>query len=121
MIGLGGFAGAYGRYRLGTWIYARAGTGFPWGTLAVNTLGSLVLGVLLPLLDLTSSGAWLAVRGFLTVGFLGAFTTFSAFAIDTLMLFERGERARALAFVAASIVLGLFAIFVGLSVGAAIA
>jgi fluoride exporter len=114
MIGIGGAAGAYGRYRFAGWVYSRTGADFPWGTLAVNLSGSLLLGLLLPFLDLQASMT--AVRGFLTVGCIGAFTTFSTFAYEATTLIRDGQRLRAGLYVAASLGLGLLSIALGLHV-----
>ena len=112
-IALGGGAGAYARYRLSRAIYARAGRRFPWGTLAVNLAGSFALGLVLPQLASDAS----PLRALVTVGFLGAFTTFSTFAAEAVALLEDGRRRRAAGYVAASLVLGLAAIASGLWLG----
>jgi fluoride exporter len=115
MIGLGGVVGTYARYQLAGWVYARTGTAFPWGTLAVNMAGSFALGLVLPLLE--APDASLALRSLVTVGFLGAFTTFSSFAYEAVMLMQEGRRSRTVAYVASSLVLGLLCIAVGLMIG----
>lgn len=81
---IGGAIGAGGRYLLGGWLMAVPGPGFPWGTFAVNVLGSLAIGVVFGLSQqgMLSSGASL----FLAVGVLGGFTTFSSFSYETLRL-----------------------------------
>jgi fluoride exporter len=109
----GGALGALARYGLAGWVYARFGTEFPWGTLAVNMVGSLALGLLLPLFDMQAPLTHL--RGFVTVGCIGAFTTFSTFAFEALTLIQDGEWARALAYVAVSVLLGLTCIASGLA------
>jgi fluoride exporter len=111
-------AGTYARYRLGGAIHARLGPDFPWGTLSVNVLGSFVLGLLIPLLG--AHGPLTPVRAFLAVGCIGAFTTFSSFAYEAAMLITAGERARAAAYVAASLGLGLASLVVGLMLGSAL-
>jgi fluoride exporter len=91
------------------------GLGFPWGTLIVNIIGSAAMGAIV---------AWLAVRAehplseqarlFLTTGILGGFTTFSAFSLDAVALWERGDMGLAMAYLAASIVLSIGGLAVGL-------
>jgi fluoride exporter len=112
-IAAGGALGTALRYALSGWVYARFGTDFPWGTLAVNMAGSLLLGLLLPLLDMQVPMP--SLRAFLTVGCISAFTTFSTFAYETVRLIEDGERRRAVVYVAVSILLGLACIAAGLT------
>jgi fluoride exporter len=112
---LGGMIGGWGRYRFAGWVYARAGTAFPWGTLAVNMTGSLLVGQLLPSVERVRHLPF--VTGFVMVGVLGAFTTFSTFAYETLMLLEEGDRTRAALYAAASLVIGLASIAAGLAIG----
>ena len=100
----GGALGAVLRYWVSTAVYAMAGRDFPYGTLAVNVLGSLAMGFLyIWLLERTLEGA--GMRAFLLIGLLGAFTTFSTFSIETLMLMEGGHYVRALANTLVSVVL----------------
>ncbi len=109
----GGALGAVARYGLSTWIYTRIGTTFPWGTLSVNMLGSFVLGLLLPLLE--TEVPITNLRGFLTAGFLSAFTTFSTFAYEATRLTRDGEPGRAAVYVGASVLFGLVSIAGGLT------
>jgi fluoride exporter len=110
-VAVGGGAGALGRYLCTRWIHARTGTAFPWGTLAVNVLGSFLLGLLLPLLATSEVAA--PLRAFTTVGLLGSFTTFSTFASETVRLLEQKQKVRALIYVAASLLLGLLSVATG--------
>lgn len=114
-VALGGMLGAFARFRLSAWVQARAGRGFPWGTLAVNVAGSFALGVALPLVGAeaiaTPAGA------FLTAGVLGAFTTFSTFAAEAAALAKEGRHGRAAGYVAASLGVGLAAVAAGVWVG----
>ncbi|APX90165.1 protein CrcB [Brevirhabdus pacifica] len=111
-VATGGALGAVARYLTGVATLRLAGPGFPWGTLAVNIAGSFLMGVLV---------VWLAAKGgnrfspFLMTGILGGFTTFSAFSLDALTLWERGDVQTALIYVAASVILSLMAIAGGLA------
>jgi fluoride exporter len=113
---LGGALGAVARYAMAARIHARFGTAFPWGTLAVNLSGSFGLGLCLPaLLEMAAAAP---LRGFLSVGLLGAFTTFSTFAHETVRLAADGRPRRAAAYTAVSLLLGLACIAAGLALGA---
>jgi len=114
-VALGGAAGSLARYGLAGAVNYR---GHPWGTVAVNIIGSFVLGVLI--------GAW----GFhadgprhigLAVGLLGGFTTFSTFALDTVFLWENGDLGTAVASVVVSLFAGIAAVVAGLILGRAFA
>lgn len=116
LIFLGGGAGAALRYWMQGVVYGRTGTDFPYGTLAVNVLGCLVIGFLMISLE----ERFLAVpslRLFLTIGVLGGFTTFSSFSYETLALARDGETARALANVGLSVVSCLTATWMGMKLG----
>ena len=95
------------------------GIGFPWGTLSVNVLGSLLIGaaaaLVVPAGRLEPGGA---LQQFLMVGILGGYTTFSAFSLQTLDLARNGHLGKAAGYVAASIVLCLLAVAVGYAIGA---
>lgn len=95
---------------------ARAcGTGFPWGTLTVNVVGSLFMGILAGWLALKAGEGWSgAARLFLATGILGGFTTFSAYSLDAIVLWERGEAVLALLYGAGSVVASVVALAVGL-------
>ena len=112
-VALGGAIGSVGRFLLAGWIGRLVGTGFPWGTLAVNVVGGLVMGMLVALM----SQAWPVsptTRAFLTAGVLGGFTTFSAFSLETVTLLERGAYSAALAYILASVALSASALWLGL-------
>lgn len=119
-IAAGGAAGAVGRYLVMSQVAHWMGDKFPYGTLAVNVLGSLVLGVLIELFALSWSASQ-ETRALLTVGVLGAFTTFSTFSMDTVLLIERGQTAAAALYIVASVVLSVGALFAGLSIVRALA
>ena len=108
----GGALGALLRYWMSTGVYALAGRGFPYGTLAVNVLGSLLMGFLyIWLLERVPGGA--VIRAFLLVGLLGAFTTFSTFSIETLNLMEAGQFGKAAMNMLVSVVLCVAAAALG--------
>ncbi|MFA7256361.1 MAG: fluoride efflux transporter CrcB [Kiritimatiellales bacterium] len=118
-IGLGGFFGAIARYGMTAgvqhWIGGRLGD-FPVGTLTVNLLGCLVLGFIGHLLSERFEMA-AEIRFALTVGFLGAFTTFSTYAYETLAMAREGEHLVAWINLLASNTLGLFAVWAGYRLG----
>jgi len=114
-IAAGGAIGALMRFWMSNGIYALLGRGFPYGTLAVNVLGSLLMGFLYILMieRLADSGEW---RAFALIGLLGAFTTFSTFSIETLNLFEQADYAKAVANMLISVLACVGAAFVGVMV-----
>jgi fluoride exporter len=109
--GLGGIL----RHAVNVWVPRMFGTVFPYHTLTVNIVGSLVMGLLVGFFALkTDPGKdW---RLFLTTGIMGGFTTFSAFSLDTVLLYERGEVALAAFYVSASVGVSVAALFAGLSI-----
>ena len=118
-IALGGALGAVARHFISHWSVVALGNGFPWGTLTVNVVGCFALGVVVEVMALVWSPAaeW---RAFLTVGVLGAFTTFSAFALDISILHERGEMLQAILYVTVSVAGSIAAIFAGMFVTRAV-
>lgn len=96
------------------------GAAFPWGTLTVNIVGCLAMGVFIEVLARRWGGS-AELRLFVATGFLGGFTTFSAFSLDVAVLYERGALAQAFSYVAASVLLSIAALFVGLWVARSIA
>lgn len=115
-IAVGGAAGALLRFWMSNGIYAVLGRSFPYGTLAVNVLGSLLMGFLYVLLfdKLALGPQW---RAALLIGLLGAFTTFSTFSMETLNLVEAGEIFKALLNVLLSVSLCLVATWFGVLAG----
>lgn len=115
-IAAGGAVGALLRFWVSNGIYTLLGRTFPYGTLAVNVLGSLLMGVLYVLLvdKLILGPQW---RAALLIGLLGAFTTFSTFSIETLNLLEEGEAIKALSNVLISVVLCIAAAWMGVLAG----
>jgi len=111
-IAAGGALGAVLRYAVSNGVYAITGRDFPYGTLTVNIIGSLLMGLLYVLLveRIAYGVEW---RAFLLVGVLGAFTTFSTFSIETLTLIENGAHARALLNMLLSVSLCVLAAWAG--------
>ena len=110
-VGVGGFVGSCARFAVGGFVQKAVPGTFPVGTLAVNVAGSLAIGML---------AAWLserepneATRLLLMTGVLGGFTTFSAFSLETMHLFQRGEPGKAILSVIAQVVLGVVAAWLG--------
>lgn len=115
-VALGGAIGASARFAVNLAAARLFGMDFPVGTLCVNVLGSFAMGVLaVLLLDRASP-----LAPFLLTGVLGGFTTFSAFSLDTLMLWERGQPGLALVYVILSVAASLLAVFAGLALGRSI-
>ncbi len=115
-IAAGGALGALLRFWVSTAVYGWLGRGFPWGTLSVNVLGSLAMGLLyILLLERLTTGP--EVRALLLVGFLGAFTTFSTFSIETFNLIEQAEIGKALLNVGVSVIACVLAAWAGVILG----
>lgn len=108
----GGAVGAGARYLVGRAALVLAGPGFPFGTLAVNLIGGLAMGLLAGWLARGSVGE--PARLLLGVGVLGGFTTFSAFSLEVATMLQRGETGTALGYVLASVVGAVLAVFAGL-------
>lgn len=120
LVMLGGAIGAGARHLVGRAALALWGPGFPVGTLAVNVIGGLAMGLLAGWLATRASGDE-ALRYLLGVGVLGGFTTFSAFSLETVLMIERGELTTALFYILASVVLSVGALFAGLQVSRMVA
>jgi len=114
-VALGGAVGAVGRYGVSIFVTSIAGFGFPYGTLCVNIIGSLVLGIFIEVSALAWSPSH-EIRTFIVVGVLGSFTTFSMFSLDVVSLMTRGETVPALIYMASSVLLSIGAIWLGLMV-----
>ena len=112
----GGALGALLRFGMSNSVYRLLGRDFPYGTMAVNVLGSLLMGFLFVLFveRMVVSEEW---RSGLLIGLLGAFTTFSTFSFETLALFDAGAPIKALVNIIASVVLCLVATWLGLILG----
>ncbi|MEM5495244.1 fluoride efflux transporter CrcB [Hoeflea sp. AS16] len=113
LVFIGGGLGAVSRHLSAMAVTRAAGAGFPWGTLLVNIAGSLAMGLLIAWLARRSSGD-ADLRLLLATGFLGGFTTFSAFSLDAVTLYERGALTAAAAYVIASVTVSILALFGGL-------
>lgn len=114
LVALGGGAGAVARYLVGIQALKRLGMAWPYGTLSVNVIGGLLMGVL---------AGWLAYRGgadqerwrvLLGVGVLGGFTTFSAFSLETALMIQKRAYGQAFSYAGASVLLSVAALFLGL-------
>ncbi|SNS92034.1 fluoride efflux transporter CrcB [Tropicimonas sediminicola] len=111
-VALGGALGATCRYLTNVGMKALLGIGFPWGTLTVNVVGSFLMGALVVLLERKGANSLAPV---LMTGFLGGFTTFSAFSLDAIFLMEEGRTEIALVYITASVLVSLAALVVGLA------
>ncbi len=113
-VGLGSGLGAALRYLFSVGLVTAFGSGFPWGTLIVNILGSFLIGFYA---TLTEPGGRMfpdpIVRQFVLAGFCGGFTTFSMFSLETVLFVESGRPLLAAAYVAISLVLWLIAVWAG--------
>jgi fluoride exporter len=115
-IAAGGAAGSLLRFWMSNWVHLVAGRTFPYGTLVVNVLGCLIMGVLFVLfIERLSDNP--VLRAGILIGFLGSFTTFSSFSIETLNLIEQGSWAKAAANMSGSLVLCVGATWVGVLLG----
>jgi len=112
-IALGGAVGAVARHYVGAQMLRLLGDGFPWGTLTVNVVGSFAMGALVEIMALRWN-VGPELRAFMTVGILGAFTTFSTFSLDFAVLTERGALGLAAVYAVTSVVLSVLALFAGL-------
>jgi len=109
----GGALGALSRFAVAQLAIGLLGKGFPYGTLIVNVFGSLLMGFL-SIYFLTKTNLDPMLRMAILVGFLGSFTTFSTFSMDTLILLESGAVAKGLLNIAANVCLSLLALWVGM-------
>lgn len=116
VVAVGGALGSVLRFGLSTWVHAQVGRSFPYGTLAVNMLGCLAMGFIFVLFIERLASDALLCAGIL-IGLLGGFTTFSAFSIETINLFEQGAVAKATVNMILSLVLCVGATWLGVVFG----
>ena len=117
LVGLGSFVGGVLRYGLNTWVHrVLDGPRIPFGTLAVNVIGSFAIGFLIGLAEMRTTFSSEA-RLFIFVGVLGGFTTFSAFALETFALARDGQHGAAFINIGLQLFLGLFAVWLGSVIG----
>ncbi len=118
-IGIAGALGALARYGLDGVVSRRFPSPFPWGTFAVNMSGAFVLGLLMTLMtEQLTTASW--VRSALTIGLVGAYTTFSTLSYETYRLLEDGAVGLAAANMLGSAALGLVAVYLGVVAGRAV-
>lgn len=113
-VAVGGALGAVLRYGCNVMALHFLGSGFPWATLFVNIFGSFAMGVLIAAFASLGNPSP-EMRAFLTVGFLGALTTFSTFALDVSVLWEKGDVLYTALYVSSSVILSIFALFAGMA------
>ena len=118
-VAVGGALGAVGRYLVMSQVGHWFGHGFPYGTLVVNILGSLIMGLLVEAWALVWSPAP-EIRALLAVGFLGAFTTFSTFSLDVVVLYERDAFIAVGLYILGSVILSVTGLVAGLHIGRAL-
>jgi len=112
LIAAGGSLGAIARYGVSNFVHSSMDESFPWGTLAVNVSGSFLIGVLIEAFD--ASLLPVEWRSFLALGFLGAYTTFSTYTLESVNLLRDGELRLAAANILAGNVAGLAAVVLGI-------
>jgi CrcB protein len=119
LVAVGGAIGSVLRFYVGQWALRLAGPAFPWGTLTVNVVGCFVIGVFTEMI-IRRLDASPELRLLLITGFLGGFTTFSAFSLDAVSLFERGAVVSGAVYIVASVGLSMAGVIAGLALMRAI-
>jgi CrcB protein len=114
-VAAGGAIGASLRWFVVRWAGHALGLGFPYGTLIVNVVGSLVMGIATVVMMERFPGSWGRFAPFVMTGLLGGFTTFSAFSLDALFLIERGRNLAAATYIGGSVALSIFGLWAGLT------
>ncbi|ARU57304.1 MAG: fluoride efflux transporter CrcB [Pseudomonadales bacterium] len=112
-VALGGALGAVCRYLVIGWVSTFAGTQFPFGTLAVNILGSFLMGVLYVVV-IQKMHAYPEFRAVTVVGFLGAFTTFSTYSLEAFLMLQEGRIMQSVIYTLSSVILCVLAIALGI-------
>lgn len=115
LVAIGGAAGSVARVIISSLALRSLPLGFPWGTLAVNLIGSFVFGVIVGI-GSNRGGMSVNERALLLSGLLGGFTTFSAFSFDTVQLFTQGFQGRAFISIIGQVVLGAVALWLGMRI-----
>lgn len=121
LVMIGGALGALGRYQFGRMAGQMLGYAWPWGTLGVNIVGGLVMGLLAGWLARHGTSSGEPLRLLIGVGILGGFTTFSAFSLETALMIERGQLGGAALYALLSVGLSVAALFGGLMTMRAVA
>jgi CrcB protein len=115
VIGIGGVLGANARYLIASWMTHRFGFAFPYGTFVINLSGSFILGLFTAFM--LKNSTYHHLRLFFAVGFLGAYTTFSTFSVESLQLLQNGRPLLCLTYVISSAALGVSGAWVGFLLG----
>lgn len=113
LIGLGGFIGALARFYTSKWVNLLIGHRIPFGTMTVNVLGSFIMGLVVTL-SVEKMVVSEDIRMLIGVGFLGAFTTFSTFSVESIYLVEEGSYLPAFVYISGNLLLSIFAAFLGI-------
>lgn len=113
LIGIGGFIGALARFYTSKWVNMLIGHRIPFGTMTVNVVGSFIMGLLVTL-SVERMVVSEDIRMLIGVGFLGAFTTFSTFSVESVYLVEEGSYLPAFIYISGNLLLSIFAAFVGI-------
>lgn len=119
LLSVGGALGVNARYFMGMWVSRWAGQQYPWATFTINVTGSFAIGFLTMLL-----GRWLPHQNYrllVVTGFLGGYTTYSAFAFESLTLWERGEKGLSLAYATSTLIAGFLAVALGVTLARTLA
>jgi len=121
LVAMGGAMGAMARMGAGHLVSAVAGTRYPWHTFTINVSGSLLLGFVATWLGVRAGGHVAAVNHVIAIGFLGAYTTFSTFELETWNLLSAGRTAAAIGYAVSSLLVGVVAIGAGVWIARAMA